>query len=70
MKDMVAFEGGPDGRGGFVIIVLADGAHFMVRYFVDFAFITTYFVSFNKFFLAMVAEIQMTKIVFGQLGNE
>jgi len=39
MENVVAFEGGPDGSGGFVIVVLADGAHFMIRYFVDFAFV-------------------------------
>jgi hypothetical protein len=39
VEDMVAFEGGPDGSGGFVIIVLADGTHFTIRYFVDFAFV-------------------------------
>jgi len=70
MEDMVAFEGGPDGRGGFVIVILADGTHFVIRYFVDFAFVAADFVSFNEFFLAMVAEIQMTEIVFGQFGNE
>jgi hypothetical protein len=37
MEDMVAFEGGPYGSGGFVIVVLADGTHFFIRYFVDFA---------------------------------
>ena len=41
MENMVAFEGGPDRSGGFVIVVLADGAHFMIRYFIDFAFVAT-----------------------------
>ena len=70
MENMVAFEGGPDGSGGFVIVVLADGAHFFICYFVDFTFIAAYFVSFDKFFMAMHAEIQLTEIVFGQFGNE
>jgi len=70
VEDMVAFEGCPDGRGGIVIIVLTDGTHFMIRYFIDFAFVAADFVSFNEFFLAMHAEIQMTEIVFGQPGNE
>lgn len=39
MEDVIAFERGPDGGGGFVIIVLADGAHFFICYFVDFAFV-------------------------------
>ena len=41
MEDMVAFEGGPDGRGGFMVVVLTDGTHFVIRYFVDFAFVAT-----------------------------
>jgi hypothetical protein len=70
VEDVVAFERGPDGRGGFMVVVLTDGTHFVIRYFVDFAFVAADFVSFNEFFLAMVAEIQMTEIVFGQPGNE
>jgi hypothetical protein len=70
VEDMVALERGPDRRGGFMIVVLANGTHFMIRYFVDFAFVATYFVSFDEFFMAMHAEIQMAEIVFGQPSNE
>jgi len=70
MKDVFAFEGGPDGRGRIMIFVLANGAHFTIRYFTDLACITTFFASFNEFFIAMITEVQMIEIVFGELGNE
>jgi hypothetical protein len=57
MEDMFAFECGPDGRSFFVIFILADGTHFMVRYFINFTCIAALFASFNEFFIAMVAEI-------------
>jgi hypothetical protein len=53
-----------------MIVVLANGAHFTIGYFTDLACIATFFASFNEFFIAMITEVQMIEIVFGELGNQ
>jgi len=53
-----------------MIFVLANGAHFTIRYFTDLACITAFFASFNEFFIAMITEVQMIEIVFGKFRNK